>query len=59
MKSEQIKQITNKAIEQLIAAINESRSESLSRRPERSSLTASPDHPHAAPLSGKRSAPLK
>ncbi len=29
MKSEQIKQITNKAIEQLIAALNEGRSETL------------------------------
>ncbi len=29
MKSEQIKQITNKAIEQLVAALNEGRSETL------------------------------
>ena len=31
MKSEQIKQITNKAIEQLIAAVNEGRSETLTQ----------------------------
>ena len=31
MKSEQIKQITNKAIEQLIAALNEGRSETLTQ----------------------------
>jgi hypothetical protein len=31
MKSEQIKQITNKAVEQLIAALNEGRSETLTQ----------------------------
>ena len=31
MKNEQIKEITNKAIEQLIAALNEGRSETLTR----------------------------
>lgn len=50
MKSEQIKQITNKAIEQLIAALNEGRSETLTQylaaigRFHRYSLLCGPQH---------------